>query len=176
MEIIEQKHRALLGEMERRHSPSTDALKACFEVLSLAAAIDRDCANRLAPHKLSEGKFVLLFLLHNAPGGLSPRELSEHAGVTRATITGLLDGLERDGFLKRHADSEDRRKLTVRLTSEGVLLAQQLFEQHTAWIASLMSDLSSGEQQLLSTLLRRIWSHTDAGRSFKINETLRDMT
>jgi hypothetical protein len=39
-----------------------------------------------------------------------------------------------------------------------------------------MSDLSSGEQQLLSTLLRRIWSRTDAGRSFKINETLRDMT
>lgn len=176
MEIIEQKHHALLGEMERRHSPSTDALKTCFEVLSLAAAIDRDCANRLAPHKLSEGKFVLLFLLHNAADGLSPHELSERAGVTRATITGLLDGLERDGFLKRHADSEDRRKLTVRLTSEGSLLAQQLFEQHTAWIASLMSDLSSGEQQLLSTLLRRIWSRTDAGRSFKINETLRDMT
>ncbi len=113
------KHHALLGEMERRHSPSTDALKTCFEVLSLAAAIDRDCSNRLAPHKLSEGKFVLLFLLHNAPDGLSPHELSERAGVTRATITGLLDGLERDGFLKRHADSEDRRKLTVRLTSEG---------------------------------------------------------
>ncbi|TCQ81976.1 DNA-binding MarR family transcriptional regulator [Ochrobactrum sp. BH3] len=176
MEIIEQKHHALLGEMERRHSPSTDALKACFEVLSLAAAIDRDCANRLAPHKLSEGKFVLLFLLHNAPDGLSPHELSERAGVTRATITGLLDGLERDGFLTRHADTQDRRKLTVRLTSEGAQLAQQLFEQHTAWIASLMSDLSSGEQQLLSTLLRRIWSRTDAGRSFKINETLRDMT
>jgi len=153
MEIIEQKHRALLGEMERRHSSSTDALKACFEVLSLAAAIDRDCANRLSPH-----------------------ELSQRAGVTRATITGLLDGLERDGFLKRRADSEDRRKLIVRLTSEGSLLAQQLFEQHTAWIASLMSDLSTGEQQLLSTLLRRIWSRTDAGRSFKINETLRDMT
>ena len=76
MEIIEQKHRALLGEMERRHSPSTDALKTCFEVLSLAAAIDRDCASRLAPHKLSEGKFVLLFLLHDAPDGLSPHALS----------------------------------------------------------------------------------------------------
>lgn len=176
MEIIEQKHHALLGELERRNAPSTSALKTCFEVLSLAAAIDRDCANRLSPHKLSEGKFVLLFLLQNAPDGLSPHELSERAGVTRATITGLLDGLERDGFLTRHADTQDRRKLTIRLTSEGAHLAQQLFDQHTAWIAGLMSDLSTGEQQLLSTLLRRIWSRTDAGQSFKISETLRDMT
>ncbi|WP_273726069.1 MarR family winged helix-turn-helix transcriptional regulator [Brucella gallinifaecis] len=176
MEIMEQKHDALLGELERRHSPFANALKTCFEVLSLAAAIDRDCANRLAPHKLSEGKFILLFLLENSPDGLSPHELSERAGVTRATITGLLDGLERDGFLMRHADTQDRRKLTVRLTPDGAHLAQQLFDQHTAWIAGLMSDLSTGEQQLLSTLLRRIWSRTDAGQSFKITETLRDMT
>jgi len=164
MEIIEQKHHALLGELERRSSPSADALKTCFEILSLAAAIDHDCANRLAPHKLSEGKFVLLFLLQNAPDGLSPHELSERAGVTRATITGLLDGLERDRFLKRHADTQDRRKLTIRLTSEGARLAQELFDQHTAWIAGLMRDLSADEQSVLSTLLRRIFSRTDAGR------------
>jgi DNA-binding MarR family transcriptional regulator len=153
MEIIEQKHHALLGELERLSSPSADALKTCFEILSLAGAIDQDCANRLAPHKLSEGKFVLLFLLQNAPDSLS-----------RATITGLLDGLERDGFLKRHADTQDRRKLTIRLTSEGAQLAQQLFVEHTTWIASLMSDLSADEQAVLSTLLRRIFSRTDAGR------------
>jgi DNA-binding MarR family transcriptional regulator len=164
MEIIEQKHHALLGELERLSSPSADALKTCFEILSLAGAIDQDCANRLAPHKLSEGKFVLLFLLQNAPDSLSPHELSERAGVTRATITGLLDGLERDGFLKRHADTQDRRKLTIRLTSEGARLAQQLFVEHTTWIASLMSDLSADEQAVLSTLLRRIFSRTDAGR------------
>lgn len=176
MEIIEQKHHALLGEMKRRNSPSSGELKTCFEILSLAAAIDRDCAHRLAPHKLSEGKFVLLFLLQNAPDGLSPHMLSDRAGVTRATITGLLDGLERDGFVKRHADLQDRRKLTIQLTPEGAQLAQLLFDEHTTWIASLMSDLSPGEQQLLSTLLRRIWSRTDAGRSFKINDTLREMT
>jgi hypothetical protein len=39
MEIIEQKHHALLGELERLSSPSADALKTCFEILSLAGAI-----------------------------------------------------------------------------------------------------------------------------------------
>jgi DNA-binding MarR family transcriptional regulator len=42
----------------------------------------------------------------NLPGGLAPHELAKRAGVTRATVTGLLDGLERDGFLSRHCDNE----------------------------------------------------------------------
>lgn len=134
-------------------------LKSCRLPLQLTTIVPTGL-----PHKLSEGKFVLLFLLQNVPDGLSPHELSERAGVTRATITGLLDGLERDGFLKRHADTQDRRKLTIRLTSEGARLAQQLFVEHTTWIASLMSDLSADEQSVLSTLLRRIFSRTDAGR------------
>ncbi len=86
-----------------------DNMRLCFEVLALASAIDRACAARLAPYRLSEGKFVLLFLLRDLPEGLAPHELAERAGVTRATITGLLDGLERDGFLARHDDKEDRR-------------------------------------------------------------------
>eukprot|EP01034_Spumella_vulgaris_P017990 gene17990-22966_t len=99
MEILEQKHIALLTEAERRGDGATANLRLCFEVIALAAAIDRDCAARLAPHNLSEGKFVLLFLLHQMAEGLSPHELADRAGVTRATVTGLLDGLERDGFV-----------------------------------------------------------------------------
>lgn len=160
---LERKHLAMLGEAQRRGHADTNGLRLCFELLTLAAAIDRDCAARLAPHQLSEGKFVLLFLLHDRPEGLSPHELAERAGVTRATITGLLDGLERDGFLTRHHATEDRRKITVRLTGKGEATANALFRQHAEWIGSLFADLSAKESRLLSALLGRIWRRTDAG-------------
>ncbi len=60
MSMLARKHLALLEGAERRTFADTDNIRACFEILALAGAIDRDCAVRLAPFHLSEGKFVLL--------------------------------------------------------------------------------------------------------------------
>ncbi|UQV48235.1 MarR family transcriptional regulator [Janthinobacterium lividum] len=165
---LEQKYTALLGDVQRRASGldmthSTARLRLCFEVLGLASAIDGDCATRLGRHGLSEGKFVLLSLLRDVPEGLSPHALAERAGVTRGTITGLLDGLERDGFLARHADQFDRRKLLVRLSPKGNMAAATLVGEHAQWIASLFADFTPEEMQVCSTLLEKAWRKTDRG-------------
>ncbi|HLP67706.1 MAG TPA: MarR family transcriptional regulator [Rhizobium sp.] len=159
MEKLEQKHLALLDEAKRRGVAPPDDLRPCFELLALSGAIDRDCAARLAPHRLSESKFVLLFLLHNQVDGLSPHELSDQAGVTRATITGLLDGLERDGFVARRFGLEDRRKIAVALTDLGRKTAHDLFNEHARWIASLFAGFTAEERTTLSGLLQRIWQN-----------------
>lgn len=160
---IERKHLALLDETDRRGQPGAGNLRLCFMILSLARAIDRDCAARLLPHGLSESKFVLLFVLHGRDAGLSPYELAEHVGVTRATMTGLLDGMARDGFLSRASDHEDRRRVTVRLTGKGQAAAETLFQQHARWIASLMDGLTAADRDELGRLLGLVWQRTDAG-------------
>lgn len=153
---LAQKYNALLEEAQRRAMPDLDGIRLCFQTLSLAAGIDRDCAALLAPHGLSEGRFVLLFLLDAAPDGLAPNMLAERAGVTRATITGLLDGLEREGLVARHAEASDRRALRIRLTRKGQQIAQQVFAQHSHWIAGLYGGLSANERQQLATLLDKV--------------------
>ncbi|WP_205711394.1 MarR family winged helix-turn-helix transcriptional regulator [Janthinobacterium lividum] len=165
---LEQKYTALLADVQHRAlgadtAASIGRLRLCFEVLGLASAIDGDCAARLGRHGLSEGKFVLLSLLRDVPDGLSPHELAERAGVTRGTITGLLDGLERDGFLARHPDQLDRRKLMVRLSAKGEAAAATLVDEHAQWIASLFADFTPAEMQMLSTLLEKAWRKTDRG-------------
>nr|WP_312987814.1 MarR family transcriptional regulator [Comamonas koreensis] len=153
---LAQKYNALLEEAQRRAMPDLDGIRLCFQTLSLAASIDRDCAALLAPHGLSEGRFVLLFLLDAAPDGLAPNMLAERAGVTRATVTGLLDGLEREGLVARHAEASDRRALRIRLTRKGQQIAQQVFAQHSHWIAGLYGGLSASERQQLATLLDKV--------------------
>jgi DNA-binding MarR family transcriptional regulator len=96
---------------------------------------------------------------------LSPHQLAERAGVTRATVTGLLDGLEREQLVSRHSDPDDKRRIHVRLTRAGQTLSARLFDQQTQWIASLFADISATERQVLGTLLHRVWSRTDAGRT-----------
>lgn len=164
MRVLEFKHLALINEAERRGDANLGQLRLCFQLLALSGAIDRDCAARLAPHGLSEGRFVVLFLLHGAGGMLPPHELAERAGVTRATISGLLDGLQRDGLLQRRSDAEDGRRLQIVLTARGKRLADALFDQHTQWIGGLFNGLDSSEQAQLSLLLEKVWRHTDAGQ------------
>lgn len=159
--MLEQKHQAFLGEAQRRGQPDTENIRLCFEVLTLASAIDRACAARLAPHRLSEGKFVLLSLLRDLPEGLAPHELAERAGVTRATVTGLLDGLERDGFLARHGDKADRRKVSVRLTAMGQAKAADLVTEHSQWIAGLFAGVDQPARKALGSLLRQVWRNVD---------------
>jgi DNA-binding MarR family transcriptional regulator len=90
--------------------------------------------------------------------------LAERAGVTRATISGLLDGLQRDGLLQRRNDAEDGRRLQIVLTARGKHLAGDLFDQHTQWIGGLFNGLDSRQQVQLSLLLEKVWRHTDAGQ------------
>lgn len=163
MIALAQKYAALLAGSGDQPKAATDGMRTCFELLSLAAAIDRDCAVRLGEHDLSEGKFVLLFLLDDAKDGLSPHELAERAGVTRGTVTGLLDGLERSGFVRRGANDVDRRKLTVRLTVSGAALAQRVTKEHREWIGALFSDLTEAERDTLRHLLTKVFARTVAG-------------
>ena len=66
---------------------------------------------------LSEGKFKILMLLFDAKDhSLSPTELAKQSNVTKATITGLLDGLVRDGFVSRTHQNKDKRKISIELT------------------------------------------------------------
>lgn len=96
------------------------------------------------------------FLLDAAPNGLAPNQLAEKAGITRATVTGLLDGLQREDLIERKIDLQDRRALNIHLTPQGKQTAQQVIGQHSQWIASLFNHLSLSERHQLSTLLNKV--------------------
>ncbi|WP_372072261.1 MarR family transcriptional regulator [Tistrella mobilis] len=153
---MDTKYQALIDESRRRGLTGLDRLRTCMELLSTARAIDRDCAIRLGRHGLSEGRFVLLFLLRDRAEGLAPHVLADRAGVTRGTITGLLDGLERDGFVRRRPDPEDRRRVRVMLTKSGETVSARAFQEHAVWIAGLTAGLSAEEQAEFARLLGKL--------------------
>ncbi|WP_228560052.1 MULTISPECIES: MarR family winged helix-turn-helix transcriptional regulator [Myxococcus] len=108
---------------------------------------------------------MLLFLLDAVADSPAPNELAQRAGVTRATVTGLLDGLEREALIERRADSQDRRALRIRLTRKGKRAAKQVFDPHGRWIASLYGNLSAAERGQLAALLGKIAGNLTARRT-----------
>ncbi len=83
----------------------------------------------LRPAGLSWSKlFILLWLRamqEEGHEGLNPSELSGHLAVTRNTVSTLLAGLERQGYITRELDPEDKRRFVIRLTSTGSEAAQK---------------------------------------------------
>ncbi len=115
----------------------------------------------LADHGVSQGRFIVLLLLlrsqvRNNGSGLGPSELARQAGVTRATMTGLMDGLQRDGLIDRLDHRGDRRKVIARLTPKGRESLNAIFPDYYSRIAELMNDLEDEEREKLSALLHKV--------------------
>ena len=142
----------------------TDAMEVLIHIQRVGQQAQCATSQSLEPFHLSEGKFFVLAYLfseelleHSAP---SPSEIAEHIGVTRATITGLLDGLERDGFLERRNDSHDRRALTIHMTDKTRRFLDLYIPDHSRHINQLMANLSQEERKQLIALLSKIDTRT----------------
>lgn len=127
--------------------------------------------HNLSSHNISHGRFGVLMLLwrsvrpraaklmgcdESVAGPRTPAELADAAGVTRATMTGLIDTLERDGFVKREPDTNDRRMMSVRLTPAGEKFLIEFLPGHFKSISTLMSPLTEAERRTLVGLLGKI--------------------
>lgn len=106
---------------------------------------------------LSEGKLVLLLLLRQAPNWrLTPSQLSEQAGVTRGTITGLLSSLERSELIRRLKHPEDGRMFMIELTEPALELIEHVLPERLQRHSEFMNLLTEEEQHQLIGLLEKL--------------------
>jgi DNA-binding MarR family transcriptional regulator len=110
--------------------------------------------NHFAQWGLSQGRFAIMMLLFNmSDTQWTPAKLAEATGVTKATVTGLLNNLERDGYLIRQPHERDRRKTTLTLSESGVELIEQVIPAHFSQISSYYQDLSDKQIKQISAAL-----------------------
>ena len=150
-----------------RHVPEVDPSAAESSLLLLRVASDLLDAfeTHFARHGLSMGRFGILMYLFRAPKHcLSPADLANRAGVTRAPVTGLLDGLARQGLVEGRPHEAGRRKVNVLLTPKGLGLLKGLFPEHFGRIAGLMRHLSEAERKSLIRLLGKVLAGIPAVR------------
>jgi MarR family transcriptional repressor of emrRAB len=114
----------------RYSSLNPSAMRSCLMLLRTGSDLLVLADKLFRKVGLSQGGFLTLLVLNRDPKAeLTPSELSEKIGVTRATMTGLLDTLARDGQIQRLQHKEDRRKLVVRLTDKEQQVLIKLLEK-----------------------------------------------
>ena len=108
----------------------------------------------LGRHGMSQGRFTVMAVLNREPDApMCPSDLATKCGVTRATMTGLIDGLERDKLVTRQHHQGDRRMTQVKLTEEGIKFLDAILPDYYKRLAKLMGNLSEAEKMSLEDML-----------------------
>lgn len=151
----------LIRQMAKRY-PDLDpeSVAAYLTLLRVASDIGNTIHEYLEGHGISHGRFTVMVILNRDPEqGLCPADLANRSGVTRATMTGLLDGLERDGYVVREGHVGDRRMLIVRLTPGGKAFLDGVIPGYMKRINEVMKPLLEKEKHTLAELLSTLGGH-----------------
>lgn len=147
-----------IAALEARYGcVESSACEACILLLHTANDVVNAFCTHLASHDMSQGRFIVLMMLNREPDKfVMPTHLAELCSVTKATMTGLVDGLEEEGLVERHPVPEDRRATLVGLSPKGRALVDEILPPHFQRVSALMEDLSESERKTLSTLLSKL--------------------
>lgn len=150
--------KATLQKFAQRY-PQADvsSVAAFLHLLRLATDLSNALDLCLSRHGLLQGRWWVLILLMREDNLTStPSSLAEKAGVTRATMTGLIDGLERDGLVERLMDTRDRRSVSIMLTAAGQAKLDQVMPDYYSRLRICMAGLDESDREHLHQILAQI--------------------
>jgi DNA-binding MarR family transcriptional regulator len=130
---------AVSGELSQAMSTRTVLLHAAI-------------AERLGLH-ITDHKCLSLVL--RAGGLVTAGQLAELSGLTTGAVTGVLDRLERAGFVRRVPDPHDRRRVLVQVAHDRLEPIQAIFSPMKAAMDELAATYSDEELAVLADFMRR---------------------
>lgn len=126
-----------------------------FIIHDVARMLRRDFDRRAQAFHLTRSQWSVLALLIREDGAQQKR-LADIIGVTAITMTGLVDRLERDGWVVRCEDPQDRRAKLVFLTDKVEPLKAKIKQLSEQVREAALQGISEPEQQQLTDLLLRM--------------------
>lgn len=83
-------------------------------------------------------------------------DLCKEMHVTAPTVTGIVDRLERDGYVKRVHDTSDRRVIHVILTQKGLSIVEQFRKNIQSRWEYILSKMPAGMGEAVIATLRKL--------------------
>ena len=108
-------------------------------------------ADRLGLNPTDHKCLELVHRHHGATAG----DLAGWTGLTSGAVTGVIDRLERAGFVRREAHPGDRRKVIVRAVPERFAEVARLFQPLAKGMAGICAEYSPQELETIRDYLSR---------------------
>jgi DNA-binding MarR family transcriptional regulator len=133
------------------------AFGAVFALRTAAQQVDNAITEWMADTAGTPARFQILGLLWaSGASGVPHKDIVQALEVSRATVSGLMAALERDGLVKSTVAHDDRRNLIANLTSRGRAIFEKAIDANLTSLRAAFATLSADELGLLASLLHRI--------------------
>lgn len=141
---------------ERYPDSSASATECAMNLVFTADLVLKRISGLLQRFDITPASGLVLGILADSEVALPPNKIADQLIISRATVTGLIDSLERRGYVQRMRHPTDRRMLLVELTDTGRQVANEfrpiVHQNEKMWLEAL----SEEEQQRLIELLERL--------------------
>ena len=141
---------------ERYPKASARATECVMNLVFTADLLIKRITELLKPYDLSPASGLVLSMLADSETPLSPYEIADRLIISRATVTGLIDSLERRGYAQRIPHQSDRRMILVEPTDTGRQVANAfrpvVHRNQKVWLEAL----SEADQQRLIASLHQL--------------------
>lgn len=109
---------------------------------------------------VTDTQFNVLIQLHYAKqDGLSQIDLGKRLVLNKANMTGIIDRLEKNGYVKREDHPKDRRVNIIKITPKGKDLVNRLEPGYFTSVKKLMSHISKNDMKTIIKGMEKIRAH-----------------
>lgn len=136
----------------------TQPMAIMGRLMRIAKYMETRVAELHKQYDLKMGEFDVLATLRRAgdPYRLTPSALINSMMLTSGAMTNRLDKLEKKGLISREHSKEDRRSVTVELTSDGLQLIDNLILEHVEVQRDFIRGLSDEEKVQVNKALKTL--------------------
>lgn len=141
--------------------PMTDEHRFGMQLAHMSRGWRAELDRRLAELGLSQARWLVLLHLARYENPPTQRELAQSVGVEGPTLARLLDSLEGQGLVQRHAVLEDRRAKKIVLCDTARPLIQQIEAIATALRVELFAGIDEEELRVCMRVHTRILANLE---------------
>ncbi|AXT19108.1 MarR family transcriptional regulator [Flavobacteriaceae bacterium AU392] len=134
--------------------------QAIFEIIRTGHWITDSISKELKEFGIYEPQYNVLRILRGAKGKpISVNTILENMVQRSSNVTRIVDKLETKRLVKRTLSHEDRRKMDIIITQDGIELLKKLDKKVHNFHKPMMNNLNSEETETLKRLIKKLKEH-----------------
>ncbi|HEY0692751.1 MAG TPA: MarR family winged helix-turn-helix transcriptional regulator [Kribbella sp.] len=128
------------------------AMRLLFALRNAVQRVNSDLASWLGADALSPGRMQLLMILYATRGPVLQRDIVNLLGISRPSVSELIELLSRDGLVETRPDPTHGRRMHVELTPDGYEMAERQIHENARRLDTLLGLPAGEKRDLISRL------------------------
>jgi MarR family transcriptional regulator, organic hydroperoxide resistance regulator len=127
----------------------------CFNLGRVMRRVYEHYESRLSPYNLTAPQYMVFMALW-IENGITIGELGQRVALDGSTVTGILDRMEKNGYVERRPNAEDRRSALVFLTEKAQKVGPQILKFADELDSSIREGHSAKDMVVFEHVLREL--------------------